>query len=152
MRHRKKTQKLQRTTSHRRALFANMLKSLVYYDRIKTTLPKAKALKSRADKLITLAKKNTLASRRTAIADLMIRYNKLDSKQMREAKNGDTTCYNIDRQVINKLFDVLSPGFSERQGGYTRIIPGKTRVGDNAKTCYLEWVDIKQPAVEEPVS
>ncbi len=77
MRHGKHTFKIGRTSAHRRCMIANMLKSLIHHGRIKTTITKAKELRRHADKLITLAKENTLASRRQAIADLMIRFNKL---------------------------------------------------------------------------
>jgi large subunit ribosomal protein L17 len=140
MRHRKKTIKLNRTSSHRRCLFANMLKSLITHGRIETTIPKAKALRSYADKMVTLAKKNTLATRRQAISQMMIRYNPLTDKEERAARGGDTAGYNEDRQVINILFNDLGPRFASRQGGYTRIIRSDRRVGDNAQTCFIEYL------------
>ena len=85
MRHLNQTCKLNRTTSHRRCMFANMLKSLITHERIQTTVPKAKALRRYADHMITLAKKNTLAARRQAIAELMIRFNTLTPKEQRMA-------------------------------------------------------------------
>ncbi|MBA2728098.1 MAG: 50S ribosomal protein L17 [Parachlamydiaceae bacterium] len=141
MRHRKDTCKLNRTTSHRRCMFANMLKSLIDLGRIETTVPKAKALRRYADKMITLAKKNTLAARRDAIAQLMIRYNTLTSKEDRAARAGDTSSYNTDRRVIDKLFDTLGVRFTDRNGGYTRIIKSRNRVGDNAQTCIIEYLE-----------
>lgn len=141
MRHRKNTVKLGRNSSHRRCLFANMLKSLIEHGRIETTVAKAKALRSYADKMITLAKKNTLAARRQAIGELMIRYNTLTPKQLREARQGNTSSYNGDRIVIGKLFNELGPRFSSRPGGYTRIIKNDRRVGDNAQTCFIEYVE-----------
>ncbi|MBS4167432.1 50S ribosomal protein L17 [Parachlamydia sp. AcF125] len=140
MRHKKNTCKLGRTSSHRRAMFANMLKSLIDEERIVTTVAKAKALRSLADQMITLAKKDTLATRRQAIADLMICFNPLTDKEERAARNGDTSAYNTDRRVIKKLFGELGPRFTERQGGYTRIIKSKRRVGDNAQTCVIEYL------------
>jgi len=140
MRHRKDTRKLGRTSSHRRALSANMLKALVQEERIVTTVAKGKSLKREADKLITLAKKNNLAARRSVIAQLSIRYNPLTSKEKRRAKEGDTTAYNTDRKVIGKLFDTLGPRFAERAGGYTRLVRLGNRVGDNAQTCVLEFL------------
>lgn len=140
MRHRKDTCKLNRTTSHRRCMFANMLKSLIDHGRIETTIPKAKALRRYADKMITLAKKNTLAARRDAIAQLMIRYNTLSDKEERAARAGDTSAYNTDRRVIDKLFGDLGARFIERNGGYTRIIKSRHRVGDNAQTCIIEYL------------
>jgi large subunit ribosomal protein L17 len=140
MRHLKDTYKLNRTSSHRRCLFANMLKALILNERIQTTVPKAKALRRYADKMITLAKENSLASRRRAIAQLMIRYNSLTPKEARLAKAGDTSAYNGDRQVIEKLFGSLGTRFTTRQGGYTRIIKSSRRVGDNAQTCVIEYL------------
>lgn len=140
MRHLNQTCKLNRTTSHRRCMFANMLKSLVTKERIQTTVPKAKALRRYADRLITLAKKGTLAARRQAIAELMIRFNTLTPKEQRAAREGDTHAYNDDRLVIAKLFDELSTRFANRNGGYTRIIKQGYRVGDNAQTCVIEYL------------
>lgn len=140
MRHLNDTCKLNKTSSHRRCMFANMLKSLVDNERICTTVPKAKALRRYADRLITLAKKNTLASRRNAIGQLMIRYNTLTEKEKRDVKAGDTQAYNTDRRVIDKLFTTLGTRFANRNGGYTRIIKSKRRVGDNAQTCYIEYL------------
>src|ERR1700732_1907424 len=131
MRHLNNTIKLNRTTSHRRCMFANMLKSLIDNNRIVTTVPKAKALRRYADRMITLAKKNTLAAKRQAIAQLMIRFNPLTEKQARATKQGQKQCFNTDRRVIAKLFDELGARFAGRQGGYTRIIKSKRRVGDN---------------------
>ena len=141
MRHGKRRAKLSRTTSHRRCMFANMLKSLIDEERIETTIPKAKELRRFADQMVTLAKKNTLATRRKAIAELMIRYNELTPKEARDAKAGDLSSYNTDRRVIQKLFGELGPRFMARQGGYTRIVknPG-TRKGDGAATCFIEYL------------
>lgn len=141
MRHRKNTCKLNRTSSHRRALFANMLKSLIEHGRIETTVPKAKALKREADKIITLAKENTLHSRRRAIAELQVRFNALTPKEARRAKDGNKSAYNGDRQVIDQLFNVLGPRFETRNGGYTRILRLGRRQGDNAMTCLIEYLD-----------
>lgn len=140
MRHLNQTCKLNRTTSHRRCMFANMLKSLITHERIQTTVPKAKALRRYADRMITLAKKNTLAARRQAIAELMIRFNTLTPKEQRAAKEGKTDAYNDDRLVIGKLFDDLGNRFAQRNGGYTRIIKQGYRVGDNAQTCVIEYL------------
>lgn len=140
MRHRNRTCKLNRTTSHRRCMFANMLKSLIMHESIHTTLPKAKALRRYADHLITLAKKQTLAARRQAIAELMICFNSLTPKEQRAAKSGDTSAYNDDRLVIAKLFDELAARFAGRQGGYTRIVKLGHRIGDNAETCMIEYL------------
>lgn len=140
MRHLNQTCKLGRTTSHRRCMFANMLKSLITEGKIKTTVPKAKALRRYADQMITLAKKNTLSARRQAIARLMVRFNKLSSKEAREVKGGNLATCNDDRFVIKKLFDELAPRFTARQGGYTRITKLGYRVGDNAQYCLIEYL------------
>ncbi len=121
-------------------MFANMLKSLIVHGQIETTVPKAKALRRYADKMVTLAKGNTLADRRRAIAELMIRYNTLTTKQAREAKAGDTYAYNTDRRVIDILFGDLGTRFASRNGGYTRIVKSQRRVGDNAQTCIIEYL------------
>lgn len=141
MRHLNQTCKLNRTTSHRRCLFANMLKSLIVHGRIETTVPKAKALRRYADRMVTLAKKNTLASRRQAVAELMVSFNTLTPKEQRAVKAGNTQAYNDDRRVIDILFGQLGPRFSARQGGYTRITKTGHRIGDNAETCLIELVE-----------
>jgi large subunit ribosomal protein L17 len=142
MRHRKHTFKVGRTSSHIRCLLANMLKSLVEHGRIETTVTKAKELRRHADRLVTLAKKDTLASRRQAIAKMMIRYNTLTPKQARDLKNNpeNTEACNGDRKVVGMLFGELATRFADRQGGYTRIIKKGQRVGDNAQTCYIEYL------------
>jgi large subunit ribosomal protein L17 len=140
MRHAKDTFKIGRTASHLRCLIANMLKSLIEHDRIETTERKAKELRRHADRLITLAKKKTLASRRRAIAELMINYNTLTPKEARAAKAGKKSSYNSDRLVVGKLFGELADRFAERNGGFTRIIKKDTRIGDNAPTCFIEFI------------
>lgn len=140
MRHLNQTCKLNRTTSHRRCMFANMLKSLITHGRIKTTVTKAKALRRYADQMVTLAKKNTLSTRRKAIAELMITFNALTPKERRLAKEGQTHMYNDDRLVIEKLFGEIGTRFANRAGGYTRIIKQENRVGDNAQTCVIEYL------------
>jgi large subunit ribosomal protein L17 len=141
MRHRKHTCKLGRNTSHRRCMVANMLKSLVGNERIETTVEKAKELRRHADRLVTWAKGATLADRRRAIAKMMVRFNSLSTKEMRQAKEGDTSAYNDDRKVINKLFDTIGPRFADRNGGYTRIIRSRRRVGDGAELCIIEYLE-----------
>lgn len=140
MRHNNRTCKLGRTTSHKRCLFANLLKSLIDEERIVTTTAKAKELRRYADRMITIAKKDTLAARRDAIGRLMIRFNSLTAKEARAAKNGDTAAYNRDRRVIEKLFSTLGPRFATRQGGYTRLIRSSNRVGDNAPLTVIEYL------------
>lgn len=140
MRHLKNTIKLNRTSSHRRCLFANMLKSLIVHKRIETTVSKGMILKRYADQMVTLAKKNTLSSRRKAIGELMIRYNTLTPKEARKAKAGDTSGYNDDRKVIGILFEEIGPRFLQRNGGYTRVIKSDRRQGDNAQKCIIEYL------------
>ncbi len=140
MRHGKNRFKVGRTGSHRRAMMANMLKSLIEHGRVKTTLVKAKELRRHADRMITLAKGNNLAARRAVIAELKIVYNTLTPKEARDVKKGDTSAYNRDRQIINKLFGELRERYTARTGGYTRLIPAGDRVGDNARTAYLEYL------------
>jgi large subunit ribosomal protein L17 len=116
MRHLVHGRKLRRTTSHRRALLRNLVTSLLDKERIKTTLAKAKEARPLAEKMITLAKKNTLHARRQAFKFIY-----------RES-------------VMKKLFDVLGPRFSERPGGYTRIVKLDLRSGDGAKMAMLELI------------
>lgn len=141
MRHAKDTCKLGRTSSHRRCLFANQLKSLIVNGRIRTTLAKAKELRRYADRMVTLAKTNTLDSRRRAITAMMVRFNALDSKDWRLYRQGAEHLANDDRKVIKVLFEELGPRFANRAGGYTRIIrSSKNRIGDNASMCYVEYL------------
>jgi large subunit ribosomal protein L17 len=140
MRHGNSKFRVNRTGAHRRAMLANMAKSLFENERIETTVVKAKGLRSYAEKMITLAKKNTLASKRTAISKLQITFNSLSPKEARAAKAGDKSSYSKDRLVVDKLFGELRERFSTRAGGYTRIIRKGIRIGDNASTCYIELV------------
>ncbi len=140
MRHGNHTFKIGRTGSHKRCMVANMLKSLIEHERIETTVTKAKELRRHADRLITMAKKNTLASQRLAIAKLMVRYNKLTPKEARLCKKGDLSAYNTDRKVIGKLFGQLREQMATRPGGYTRIIRIGYQPSDDAEKCYIEFV------------
>lgn len=143
MRHGKDTFKIGRTASHRRCLMANMLKSLIEHGRIETTVRKAKELRRHADQMITLAKRNTLTSRRQAIAALMVSFQTMTPKEARAAKKAraeNKPCFVGDRQVVAQLFDVLGPRFANRQGGYTRIIKKDVRIGDSAPTCLIEYL------------
>ena len=140
MRHAKHTFKVGRTGSHRRAMLANMLKSPIENERISTTVVKAKELRRHADRMITLAKKNTLASRRHAIAQLQISYNPFTTKEARKVKGGDKSFFTKDRTTIDKLFGPLRDRFVAREGGYTRIIRKGIRIGDNAETCFIEYL------------
>ena len=118
-----------------------MLKSLIDIGRIETTIPKAKELRRFADQMVTLAKKNTLAARRQAFGDLMIRFNRLTPKEQRAVRAGDTACYNTDRRVLKKLFHEIAPRFQARNGGYTRIVKlADRRAGDNTQKCIIEYL------------
>lgn len=116
MRHRKSGRHLNRTSAHRKAMFANMAASLIEHEIIKTTVPKAKELRRVAEPLITLAKRDTVANRRLA-------FNRLRSKA-----------------AVGKLFSELGPRFQERPGGYTRILKAGYRSGDSAPIAYIELV------------
>ena len=109
--------KLNRTSEHRKALIKNMLNSLIKYEQITTTLPKAKVLKPQADKLITLGKKDTLSNTKTLISKLQ------------------------DLKSTNKVKKTLSKRYENRKGGYTRIIKAGFRYGDNAPMAVIEFVD-----------
>lgn len=117
MRHGNGYRKLNRTASHRRAMFANMAASLIEHEQIVTTLPKAKELKPIMDKLITLAKKGDLHARRQAIAQIR------------------------NKDQVSKLFATLGPRYGERNGGYTRVLKAGFRHGDNAPMAVIELVD-----------
>ena len=117
MRHGFANKKLNRTSEHRKALLKNMLNSLIKYEQIKTTLPKAKFLKPQADKIITLGKKNTLQTSKILISKLQ------DSKN------------------ASKVKKTLSKRYEKRKGGYTRIIKAGFRYGDNAPMAIIEFVD-----------
>jgi len=117
MRHGMANKKLNRTSEHRKALLKNMLNSLVKYEQIKTTLPKAKFLKPQADKLITLGKKDTLHNTKMLVSQLQ------------------------DIKSANKVKKTLSKRYEKRSGGYTRIIKAGFRYGDNAPMAIIEFVD-----------
>lgn len=117
MRHGMKHRKLNKTASHRKAMFRNMVNSLIEHEQIVTTLPKAKELRAIADKIITLGKRGDLHARRQATA------------KMRK-----------DEQV-KKLFDVIGPRYADRHGGYTRVLKAGYRRGDNAPMAVIELVD-----------
>ena len=122
MRHRHSGRQLNRNSSHRKAMFRNMTVSLVEHELIKTTLPKAKELRSYAEPLITLAKKDSVANRRLA-------FDRTRSKE-----------------TVGKLFTELGPRYQERPGGYIRILKYGYRTGDKAPMAYVELVD--RPEVE----
>ena len=117
MRHKMGYKKLNRTSEHRKALIKNMLNSLIKYEQITTTLPKAKVLKPQADKIITLGKKDTLSNTKSLISKLQ------------------------DVKSTNKVKKTLSKRYQNRKGGYTRIIKAGFRYGDNAPMAVIEFVD-----------
>ena len=120
--------KLNRTSEHRKALIKNMLNSLIKYEQITTTLPKAKVLKPQADKIITLGKKDTLSNTKTLISKLQ------------------------DIKSTNKVKKTLSKRYENRKGGYTRIIKAGFRYGDNAPMAIIEFVDrdVEAKRVDKP--
>lgn len=122
MRHRKSGRKLNRNSSHRKAMFKNMAASLLEHELIKTTVPKAKELRRVAEPLITLAKKDSVANRRLAFARTR------------------------DNAVVAKLFNELGPRYQDRPGGYVRILKCGYRAGDAAPMAYVELVD--RPVLE----
>jgi len=122
MKHRVSGRKLNRTSAHRKAMFANMMASLVMHDRIETTLPKAKELKPLADRLVTLGKQQTLHARRRAVA--IVR----------------------DKTAVKKVFDELAPRFEKRPGGYTRIYKLGCRHGDSAQMAMIEYLPAENDA------
>jgi len=125
MRHQKSGRKLNRTSSHRKAMFQNMAVSMIMHGLIKTTLPKAKSLRGVVEPLITLAKKDSLANRRLA-------FNRLR-----------------DRAAVTKLFNEVGPNHAQRPGGYLRVLKCGFRAGDNAPMAIVELVDRAQAAASE---
>ena len=117
MRHGMANKKLNRTSEHRKALIKNMLNSLIKYEQITTTLPKAKVLKPQADKIITLGKKESLHNKKTLFSKLQ------------------------DTKSANKVIKTLSKRYEKRSGGYTRIVKDGFRYGDNAPMAVIEFVD-----------
>ena len=119
MRHRNTGRKLNRTPEHRQALFANMACALIKHEQIKTTLPKAKELRPVVERLVTKAKNGTksLHARRLALSQIK------------------------DEASVRKLFEVLGPRYSDRKGGYTRVMKAGNRFGDNAAMAVIEFVD-----------
>ena len=126
MRHRKQTAKLGRTGSHRNAMLANLVCSLIKHKRVTTTLAKAKAARSVAEKMVTLGKSGTVHDRRLAAARLH------------------------QEDAVKILFNEIAPQQKERRGGYTRIIKLNQRQGDAADKAILEWVDFTAVAPAEP--
>jgi large subunit ribosomal protein L17 len=122
MRHRKAGRKLNRTASHRRALFASQAAALIKHEQIVTTLPKAKELKRVMDRLITLAKRGNMHSRRLAVSRVR------------------------DEAMVKKLFEVLGPRYEGRPGGYTRVLKAGFRYGDAAPRAVIELVDRDESA------
>lgn len=125
MRHRHSGRQLNRNSSHRKAMFRNMVSSLVEHELIKTTLPKAKELRRHAEPLITLAKSDSVANRRLA-------FSRLRSKT-----------------AVGKLFNELGPRYESRPGGYLRILKCGYRTGDKAPMAYVELVDRPEPVAGE---
>ncbi len=125
MRHRKSGRKFNINSSHRKALFSNMVSSLFKHELIKTTLPKAKELRSYAEPLITLSKEDSVAKRRIAFSRLR------------------------DRDVVTKLFNELGPRYKNRAGGYLRIMKCGFRPGDDAPMAYVELVDRPVATIED---
>ena len=117
MRHKLAYRKLNRTSEHRKALFKNMLNSLIKYEQITTTLPKAKELKPKIDKVITLGKKNNLASKKNLFTQLQ------------------------SKSSVDKLIKILSQRYEKRKGGYSRVIRAGYRYGDDAPLAVIELVD-----------
>jgi len=122
MKHRLKGKKLNRTSSHRKALFKNMAQAIIKHEQIITTLPKAKTMKPIVDKLITLGKKGDLHARRQAFAKLR------------------------DDSMVAKLFDTLASRYADRNGGYTRVLKAGYRYGDAAAMAVIELVDRDEDA------
>tara|TARA_B110000971_G_C19627076_1_gene327481 strand:+ start:22 stop:459 length:438 start_codon:yes stop_codon:yes gene_type:complete len=128
MRHGLGHRKLNRTAEHRKALFKNMLNSLIKYEQITTTLPKAKELKPLIDKVITIGKKNNLSNKKRLFSKLQ------------------------DKSSVIKVFDILSSRYEKRQGGYSRVLKAGFRYGDDAPLAIIELVDrdVEAKKIDKP--
>jgi large subunit ribosomal protein L17 len=126
VRHRKSGRKLGRDAAHRKALYANLTSALIEHGRIRTTVAKAKEVRPIAEQMITLGRKGDLASRRRAIG------------------------YLRSHEIVHKLFSEVAPRFTDRPGGYSRIVKLGPRQGDGAEMVYLELVDYVPPAAPAP--
>ena len=126
MRHRKSGKKLGRTPAHRKALYSNLTGALIEHGRIETTIAKAKAVRPIVEKMVTLGRRGDLAARRQALA------------------------YLRSNDVVHLLFAEVAPRFTDRPGGYTRIVKLGPRYGDSAEMAYLEFVDYVPPAPAAP--
>ena len=129
MRHQRVMKKFGRSMEHRKMLMRSLVSNLILAESIKTTLPKAKEARKDADKMVTIAKKGTLAARRLAASRL------------------------VSPEAVQKLFAKIAPAMKERQGGYTRIVKLGTRKGDAAEMCILQWTtaaEVAAPAEETP--
>ena len=128
MRHASGHRKLNRTAEHRKALFQNMLNSLIKYEQITTTLPKAKELRPLIDKVITIGKKNNLSNKKRLFSKLQ------------------------DKSSVIKVFDVLSSRYEKRQGGYSRVLKAGFRYGDDAPMAIIELVDrnVEAKKIDKP--
>ncbi|MBR46942.1 MAG: 50S ribosomal protein L17 [Rhodospirillaceae bacterium] len=122
MRHRNSGRKLNRTSSHRKAMFRNMATALLKHEQIKTTLPKAKELRPVVERMITLGKRGNLHARRQALS------------------------YLRDEKIVSKLFEDLAERYGDRQGGYTRVLKAGFRYGDSAPMAFIELVDRDEDA------
>lgn len=125
MRHRRVAKKFGRSTAHRRALMSSLVTNLILQGSIKTTLPKAKQARRNAEKMVTMARKGTLAARRNVASRLQ------------------------SPKAVQMLFDSVVPALEGRAGGYTRIYKLGTRKGDAAEMCLLQWTDMPQAGTEE---
>ena len=138
MRHLKRTAKLGRTSTHRNAMLANLVSSLIKHKRVRTTLAKAKAARPVAEKMVTLGKSGKLSDRRLAAARLRTRGRSLELSKEEQKK------WRQNDDVVRILFDEIAPVFKDRRGGYTRIIKLDQRTGDSAQRAILEWVELPQ--------
>ena len=126
MRHQRVMKKFGRSTKHRKMFMKSLVTNLILAESIKTTLPKAKEARKDADRIVTVAKKGTLAARRLAASRL------------------------LDPKAVQKLFDKIAPAMKDRKGGYTRIVKLGTRRGDAAEMCVLQWVTAAEAAEAAP--
>ena len=139
MRHRKHKGQLNRNASHRRCLKANMVKSLIRYGFIRTTVAKAKWVRQEAERMISLAKDGSLAARRRVMARLMVHGERPSSKDWRKMREQGQLPG--EKQILMDLFGGLASRFASRKGGYTRIVKMGPRKGDGAQRCLVEYLN-----------
>lgn len=146
MRHNRVAKKFGRSSAHRKAMMRNMVTNLVLQESIRTTLPKAKQIRRDAEKIVTVARKGTLAARRACAAFLQTA--KLTKECRQPSTRAEARAVRKQLDPVKKLFDVILPALAEYKCGYTRIVKLNRRKGDAAEMCLLQWVSVLPKTAE----